>query len=57
MTQTAYTCLPYSVLKDEPYLLDLFQSFGCDPKAGTSEVGIVTQVELQKARKKAADQK
>jgi hypothetical protein len=50
----AYTCLPYSILKDEPYLLKEFQACGCDPEARTSEVGIVLEADLDKARRKAA---
>jgi hypothetical protein len=41
---TAYRCLPFSILKDRPYLKDEFLQCGCDPTRG--EVGIVLEKRL-----------
>lgn len=40
----AYTCMPYSILKDNPELFGNFMSCGCDPKKG-GEVGIIIRKE------------
>lgn len=42
--EAPYRCLPFSVLKDRPYLREAFASCGCDPERG--EVGIVTEADL-----------
>lgn len=46
----AYTCLPYSVLNEKPYLLRAFRRSGCDPE-GIGEVGIVLTADLHEAEK------
>jgi hypothetical protein len=51
---TAYACLPYSVLKDEPELLDAFLACGCDPKRG-GDVGIVMLKSLEQIRGEKKD--
>ena len=47
---TAYKCLPFSALKQEPRLLPMFLSCGCDPNRKTSEVGIVLESDYTKLR-------
>lgn len=39
---SAYVCVPYSILKDKPYLLSAFRSCGCDPEKG-GDVGIMLE--------------
>lgn len=41
----AYTCQPFSVLKDRPELLSAFRACGCDPERG--EVGIMLERDLR----------
>lgn len=43
---TAYRCLPFSILKDRPELLEAFRSCGCEP--GRQEVGVVLESALHK---------
>lgn len=41
----AYTCQPFSVLKERPELLSAFRACGCDPDRG--EVGIMLERDLR----------
>jgi hypothetical protein len=41
----AYTCQPFSVLKERPELLSAFRACGCDPERG--EVGIMLKRDLR----------
>lgn len=40
-TESAYMCLPFSILKDYPDLENLFKSCGHDPNSGM-DIGVVT---------------
>lgn len=40
---SAYRCVPFSAIKERPELADMLGACGCDPKRGTSEVGIVLE--------------
>ena len=42
---TAYRCLPFSILKDKPELLNAFRSCGTEP--GRTEVGLVLEDDLR----------
>jgi len=44
-----YICVPFSVLKEKPFLKNTFLSFGCDPSRG--EVGIMTKKAYREACK------
>ena len=46
--QGNYMCLPFSILKEKPELLEAFRSCGCDPE-GKGVVGIVTRDGYQRA--------
>ena len=50
----AYTCLPFSILKDKPYLLEAFRRCGCDPEAH-GQVGIVLTADIAKPDKEKDD--
>lgn len=43
----AYTCQPFSVLKERPELLSAFRACGCSPERG--EVGIMLERDLRAA--------
>lgn len=45
---SAYRCVPYSILKERPELLNFFKACGCDPDRG-GEVGIMLESEYLKA--------
>ena len=47
----AYSCVPFSILRDRPDLLSAFRSCGCEP--GRSEVGIMLSKDLH-AKKEAS---
>jgi hypothetical protein len=47
----AYMCLPFSILKEKPYLRNAFMACGCDPSKG--EVGIVSKDSYRKAEEDA----
>ena len=47
---TAYRCLPFSILKDKPHLLNAFRACGCDPARG--EVGIILEQDYMKGETK-----
>lgn len=49
---TEYMCMPFSILKEKPYLLNAFLSCGCDPKRGV--VGIMTKDSYKKAEESTA---
>ena len=44
--QTAYRCVPYSILEDRPELLRAFRACGCDPEKG-GDVGIMLERDLK----------
>lgn len=44
----AYVCLPFSVLKERPYLRNAFLACGADPERG--EVGIVLEADCLRLR-------
>lgn len=46
-----YRCLPFSILKERPELLEAFRSCGCDPESGKSTIGIVTVDAMKRAEK------
>jgi hypothetical protein len=43
---TAYRCLPLSILKDKPELLEAFRAAGCEP--GRQLIGVVLERDLYK---------
>jgi hypothetical protein len=46
---TAYRCLPFSILEETPELREAFMACGCDPKSG--EVGIVLEADFRRLRR------
>lgn len=48
---TAYMCLPYSILNDNPLLITAFKACGCDPERG-GDVGIMLEVDFRKYMEK-----
>lgn len=42
-----YICMPFSVLKEKPYLLNAFLSCGCEPNS-KSEIGVTTKDSYRK---------
>lgn len=45
--RTAYRCLPFTVLKDKPELLEAFRACGCEP--GRQLIGVVLERDLYKS--------
>lgn len=45
----AYKCVPFSILKERPELLNAFRSCGCEP--GRSEVGIMLKSSFHKTER------
>lgn len=43
-----YQCVPYSILKERPELLNAFRACGCDPSKDLIGVGIMLQRDLHK---------
>ena len=48
----AYRCVPFSLIKDQPWLKRALLSHGCDPDRGTSEVGVSTLEDIRAARER-----
>jgi len=49
----AYECLPFSILKERPYLRDAFLACGCDPDSRRAVIGIVLVRDLRNATRAA----
>jgi hypothetical protein len=47
---TPYVCVSFSILKENPELLDSFLACGCDPKRG-GEVGIMLEKDFKTKKK------